>query len=191
MPFTKQLAKKKTQKTPHSLIVWGQSLQTAYFRDIFFKSWQYPQWETDIRLLDFIFTRAPKMKVFVAQLFLTLCDPVDFSLPGSSIHGILQVRILEWVAMPSSRDLPDPEIEPRSPALLADSLSSELPGKQGMAIHSSILAWRIPWTEEPGGLQSLGSQNQTGLKQLSTHTHPVFEWETVHEVAKNWTQLSN
>ena len=35
-----------------------------------------------------------------------------------------------------------------------------------MATHSSILAWRIPWTEEPGGLQSKGSQSQTRLKQL-------------------------
>ena len=33
----------------------------------------------------------------------TLCDPMDYSLPGSSVHGILQARILEWVAMPSSR----------------------------------------------------------------------------------------
>ena len=31
--------------------------------------------------------------------------------------------------------------------------------EKGMATHSSILAWRIPWTEEPGGLQSMGSQN--------------------------------
>ena len=37
-----------------------------------------------------------------------------------------------------------------------------------MATHSSILAWRIPWTEEPDGLQSLGSQSQTRLKQLIT-----------------------
>ena len=37
-----------------------------------------------------------------------------------------------------------------------------------MATHSSVLAWRIPWTEEPGGLQSLGSQSQTWLKWLST-----------------------
>ena len=34
---------------------------------------------------------------------LTLCNPVDCSPPGSSVHGILQARILEWVAMPSSR----------------------------------------------------------------------------------------
>ena len=36
----------------------------------------------------------------------TVCDPMDCSLPGSSVHGIFQARILEWVAMPSSRDLP-------------------------------------------------------------------------------------
>ena len=38
------------------------------------------------------------------------------------------------------------------------SLGWEVPLEKGMAIHSSILAWRIPWTEEPGGLQSLESQ---------------------------------
>ena len=43
------------------------------------------------------------VKVLVTQLFLTLCDPMDCSLPGSSIHGMLQVRTLEWVAMLSSR----------------------------------------------------------------------------------------
>ena len=44
----------------------------------------------------------------------TVCDPVNCSPPGSSVHGILQVRILEWVTMPFSRDLPDPGIEPAS-----------------------------------------------------------------------------
>ena len=38
------------------------------------------------------------------------------------------------------------------------SLGQEDPLEKGMATHSSILAWRIPWTEEPGGLQSIGSQ---------------------------------
>ena len=38
------------------------------------------------------------------------------------------------------------------------SLVSEDPLEEGMAAHSSILAWRIPWTEEPGGLQSMGLQ---------------------------------
>ena len=45
------------------------------------------------------------------------------------VHGILQARILEWVAFPSLGDLPNPGIEPRSPALQADSLPAEPPGK--------------------------------------------------------------
>ena len=40
----------------------------------------------------------------VAQLCQTLCDPMDYSPPGSSVHGILQARVLEWVAMPSSKE---------------------------------------------------------------------------------------
>ena len=69
------------------------------------------------------------MKVIVTQLCLNLCDPLDCSPPGSSVYRILQARILEWVALPSPRDLPDPGIKPRSPALQADSLPSEPPGK--------------------------------------------------------------
>ena len=65
----------------------------------------------------------------VAQSCLTLCDPMDCSLPGSSLHGILQARVLEWVAFPSPGTLPNPGIEPRSPALQADALTSEPPGK--------------------------------------------------------------
>ena len=42
-------------------------------------------------------------------------------------------------------------------------LGWEDPLEEGMAAHSSVLAWRIPWTEEPGGLQSVGLQNQTQL----------------------------
>ena len=47
---------------------------------------------------------------------------MDYSRPGSSVHGISQARILERVAFPSPEDLPDPRIEPASPALQADSL---------------------------------------------------------------------
>ena len=53
------------------------------------------------------------------------------------------------------------------------SLGWEDPLEEGTATHSSILAWRIPWTEEPGGLQSVGSQSQTRLKRLRrAHTAP-------------------
>ena len=46
------------------------------------------------------------------------------------------------------------------------SLGQKDPLEEGMATHSSILAWRIPWTEETGGLLSVGSQSQTRLKRL-------------------------
>ena len=45
------------------------------------------------------------------QSCLTLCKPMDCSPPGCPVHGIFQARILEWVAMPSSKDLPSPGIE--------------------------------------------------------------------------------
>ena len=68
-----------------------------------------------------------KGKVLVAQLCPTLCDPVDCSPPDSSVHGIIQARILEWVAMPSSRGSFRPGNESTPPTLQADSLLSETP----------------------------------------------------------------
>ena len=60
------------------------------------------------------------MKVKVTQSCPALCDPMDYT-----VHGILQARIMEWVALPFSRDLPNPGIKPRSPTLQADSLPAE------------------------------------------------------------------
>ena len=65
----------------------------------------------------------------IAQKCPTLCDPMDHSPPGSSVHGILQARILEWVAISSPGDLADLGIKLRSPTLQADSLPSEPPVK--------------------------------------------------------------
>ena len=66
-----------------------------------------------------------KVKVLVTQSCPTLCNSIDCSLPGSSVHGILQARILEGVANSFSRGPSWPRIEPRSPTLQADSLLSE------------------------------------------------------------------
>ena len=51
------------------------------------------------------------------------------------------------------------------------SLGQEDPLEEGTATHSSMLAWRRPWAEEPGGLQSVGSQSRTRLKRLSVRAH--------------------
>ena len=52
--------------------------------------------------------KLPCMRVKLFQLCLTFCNPMDCSLPGSSVHGILQARILEWIATPSSRGSSQP-----------------------------------------------------------------------------------
>ena len=65
------------------------------------------------------------VKVLVVHSCPTLFEPMDCSSPGSSVHGISQARILEWRAIPFSRDLPHPGIESRSLALQEDSLPSE------------------------------------------------------------------
>ena len=78
------------------------------------------------------------MYVLVAKLCLTLCDPMDRSPPGSSVHGILQARILSGLPFPSPGDFPDPGIKPGFPALQADSLPSESPGKPNEGTYSGV-----------------------------------------------------
>ena len=81
-----------------------------------------------------------EVRMSVAQLCSTLCDPMDCSPQGSPVHGISQVRILEWVAIPFSGDLPNPGIEPPSPALQADSLIG-VGGKLGPCHYSEGAAF--------------------------------------------------
>ena len=69
------------------------------------------------------------LKVKVTQSCLTLRNPMNCSLPGSSVHGTFQARLLEWVAYPSSRGSSQHRLEPKSPAWQTGSLPSEPPGK--------------------------------------------------------------
>ena len=71
-------------------------------------------------------------KVKVAQLYPTLCKSMDYI-----VHEILQARILEWVAVPSPGTLPNPGIEPSSPALQLDSLPAEPPASMNSTKFSS------------------------------------------------------
>ena len=100
----------------------------------------------------------------VPQSCPTLSDPMNCSLPGSSIHGIFQARVLEWVPLPSPKlmvqlllifDLIPVQITFPSNSIIYCPLN-HLPEK-ATAPHSSTLAWKIPWMEEPGRLQFMGS----------------------------------
>ena len=57
-----------------------------------------------------------------------------------------------------------------------------------MAPHSSTLAWKVPWTEEPGRLQSMGSQSQTRLSDFTFtfHSHALEKEMTTHSSALDW-----
>ena len=88
-----------------------------------------------------------KVKVEVPQLCPTLCDPMDYT-----AHGILQARILEWVAFPFSRRSSQPGIEPRSPTLWADSLPAE---PQGKPIKIEIVCYLIVINEKEKNIISL------------------------------------
>ena len=87
------------------------------------------------------------MFVFTLNLlkFLSCFFPLYFILFGLNLQAALVVKNL-----------------PASSGGVRDT--GLVPSDEGMAPHSSILAWRIPWTEEPGGLQAMGSQSQTELK---------------------------
>ena len=88
-------------------------------------------------------------KVKVAQLHPNLCSPMDYT-----VYGILQARILEWVLSLLQGNLPNPGIEPRSPALQAHSLPAEPQGKPkntGVG-NLSLLQGVIPTQESNLGL---------------------------------------
>ena len=89
------------------------------------------------------------MKVKVAQSCLTLFNPMDYT-----VHGIIQARILEWVAFPFSRGIFPTQVEPRSPALQTNSLPTEPQGKpKNTGVGSlSLLHWIFPTQEMNWGL---------------------------------------
>ena len=86
-------------------------------------------------------------KKVVVQSSLTLCDPADYSPPGSSVHRILQARILDWVAILFSRRSSQPGDETGSPALQADSLLFEPPGKPKRSQIQKNIECMSPFTE--------------------------------------------
>ena len=137
------------------------------------------------------------VKVLVAQSCLILCNPMDCSPPGSSVHGTLQVRVLEWVAISFSRGSCQPRDRTWVPCIagrfftvwvtrklvhtLGNMSAYVYQSEKAMAPHSSTLAWKIPWTEEPGGLQSMGSlrvgHGWTTSLSLFTFTHWRRKWQ--------------
>ena len=115
------------------------------------------------------------------QSCLTLCDPMDCSLPGSSVHGSFQARVLEWGAITLASHisydfilsslldfcitctllgLPQWLSGKESVCNAGEKCSIPGLGRNLGGVHGNpfqYIAWRFPWKREPGGLQSLGS----------------------------------
>ena len=68
----------------------------------------------------------------------------------------------------------EPACQCRIQETWVQSLGREGPLEEGMAVHSHILAWRIPWTEEPGGLQSMGLQRVNSRIHFSSFTCLIY-----------------
>ena len=86
-----------------------------------------------------------------AQLYLTFCNSMDCSPPGSSVYGISQARILEWLPFPTPGDLPKAGIEtasPVSPVLAGGYFTTMLPGKPISSVQSlsHVRLFATPWT---------------------------------------------
>ena len=91
-------------------------------------SWPRNQTQVSCIAGGFFICRAIR-KALVPQLYMILCDSMDCSPTGFSVHGIIQVRITEWIAISFSRGSSRPGIKPKSPTLQADCLLAESPGK--------------------------------------------------------------
>ena len=88
----------------------------------------------------------------VTQSCLTLCDPMDWSLPGSSVHGISRQEYWSGLPFPSPGNHPDQRIEPWSPSLQVDTLPSEPPDKRRQCLPTPGA-----WPEPLGGALGRGS----------------------------------
>ena len=132
----------------------------------------------------------------VAKLCWTLCDPMDCSPPGSSVHGILQAKILEWVAMSLSRGSSWPKDQTCISCIVGGFFTAELPGKPNLGM---LVVKNLPINagdsrdagSVPGGERSPGGGHDNPL-QYSCLENPMDRgaWRAmVHRVTKSQTCL--
>ena len=114
------------------------------------------------------------------QLHPTLCDPMDYSPSCSSVHRILQARILEWVAMPSSRGSPQPRDRTHVPCTGGRLFTAEPPGKGNIYTYIQIHTHTHTYVYIYGKVNG----NPLQYSSLGIPTDRGAWWVTVHGVAK-------
>ena len=124
------------------------------------------------------------MKVKVTQSYPTLFDPMDYT-----VHGLLQARILEWVAFPFFRGSFQSRDRTQVSCIVGRFFTSCTTwAEKAMAPHSSTLAWKTPRMEEPGRLQSMGSLSWTRLSNFTFtfHFHALEKEMETHSSVLAW-----
>ena len=153
--------------------------------------------------------RRDDLKSTKTKWSLTLCDPMDYSLPGSSIHGIFQARVLEWVAISFSRGSSWLRDRTQVFCIVGRHLGymqifchfiSGTWGFEDFGIHRGSWSQSLQnikgqlqmSTKEPGETQSLESQSQTRLKRRSKHHNSRGSGRVFPRLKMNfgWTLLS-
>ena len=92
----------------------------------------------------------------------TLCNPMDCSPPGSSVHGILQARVLEWVAMPSSRESSPPRVKSASLISLLHWQEGSFTTRATWEFHGVAVRHDLDTEQQP---QSTKQKNKQKIKQ--------------------------
>ena len=110
---------------------------------------------------------------------------MDYSPPGSSLHGILQARILEWIPTSSSRGSTQPMVKPRSPTLQAYSLPSESPGKPLHYWKPKLYFLKSHGllSPQPPELLWAGHHRSSGSSSCIPFPEPIlfsFTWSVIH-----------
>ena len=123
--------------------------------------------------------RSPCVLAWFSSVYLTAISPRVSYLPPKDTRGFPGGSVVKTL----------PATAQETQVTRVQSLGREDPLEEEMASHSRTLAWRIPWTEEPGGLQSMGSQKSwTGLNTL-THIRTPINW--IRAYPNNLIQLGH
>ena len=152
---------------------WGQNQWKSY------SSSKY-KFKTHLFHFRFFFLLPWRTEVKVTQSCLTLWDPMDYT-----VHGILQARVLEWVAFPSPGDLPNPGIKPRSTALRANSLPAEPQGKPSLTLGRYYPAVARDYHRKPASKSGYKAKRWRETSFWWHYLKPALLWEFSARWAKS------
>ena len=123
--------------------------------------------------------------VHVTQLCPILCDPIDCNAPGSSVHGILQARILEWVAIPFSRRSSRPRDQTQVFHTAGNSLPSEPPGKS-LSSHNAVTCFKSKQSHKTSDHHAVQHRSRGFIALTYCLTEILLTKQNSKELKNHW-----